>query len=65
MKIIENLQPTEVKAHRTYRIEHLPEIDVIVNLDYSNKEDQKVIIEILRKSIQSSGGFFYDGCFKI
>jgi len=44
------LPTAEIKTQRTYRIEHFPGLDVILNLNYSNLEDLGVILGILRNN---------------
>ena len=50
MKSPDNLKPGALEEQRSYKIEHLPGFDVVVNLDYPRKEDQDKVLEILRQN---------------
>lgn len=49
--------PDFLDGQKTYKTEHFPGFDIVVNLD-SNKEDQKIILDIFKKeSLSSPMGF--------
>lgn len=50
METIGNLKIAENKAEGAYRIEHLPGLDVVENLDYPEKKDRGDILELLRSN---------------
>lgn len=50
METIGNLKVAKNEADRTYRIEQLPGLVAIVNLDYSSQEDREIILEILKNN---------------
>ena len=42
------------QERKTYRIEHLPGIDVVISLNYSDKQDQRDILDILRSGMAAN-----------
>jgi hypothetical protein len=50
METIGNFNTVENEAKKTYRIEHLPGLDVIENLDYPEKKDRDDILGLLRSN---------------
>lgn len=50
METIGNLDTTKRDTKSTYRIEHLPNLDVIENLNYPEKKDRDDILELLRNN---------------
>jgi hypothetical protein len=50
METIGNSKIAENEVKRTYRIEQLPGLSVVENLDYSEKNDRETILELLRNN---------------
>lgn len=50
MEKIDNLKSTSVEKNKTYKVEHFPKLDVIVNLDYPKQEDCKELLGIIGKN---------------
>ncbi|MFA5791878.1 MAG: hypothetical protein WC884_02480 [Candidatus Paceibacterota bacterium] len=64
METMGNSKPA-IEANKTYRIEHLPGLDVVENLNYPNQEDQDVILKILRNNRLGEGSYMGDLLLKI
>lgn len=46
----QNLNKDTSESGKNYRIEHLPGFDVVVNLDYSDKEEARELLEIIKRN---------------